>query len=307
MDRDYYYEIGGTDDVTQLRHRRNIDSVQRMALQVGVSSTTNNREPQPKRRRISAVQPSSSAAMLDLSEQVDQNHNRPQQNSPATDGVHNHPQQISQQVTAFSEQLPFDIGTLPDLTTDVVDEFPPKVENKPGLVPLEDVLDRLEGKMTIFERDQLDKKNIEMHEITVTKMKAVTRAVEEQFLENPQLIGSIPNVPDQKASAFLCWLNHHKNEIKEDAAIRGNMDLVLTLFTSLKTVLNEWDEFLDRWRLRRILLDDDFAAVWKAVKDDLQLSNDPIVPYDESKSDILPDARPSIQAVQQDSDKDELD
>ena len=314
VDRDYYFEIGGTEDVSQLKHRRNIDSVQRMAQQVrsAPSTTTNSRQPQPKRRRISAVQATRPQEILDLDEQdapVDDNHNRRNHNvRQPVDDVLNPQQQNSSQSVDLSGQFPFDIGNLPDLdlTNGNLEELPPKTEHKSGYVPLTDVLERLQGKMTIFERDLLDKKNIEMQEITMTKMKAVTQAVEKQFLESPQLIGSIPNVPDQKASAFLCWFNYHKNEIMEDGHVRGDVNLVLTLLASLKAENNEWCEFLDRWILRRILHDDEFGAVWKAVKNELQIPSDPVVHYDESKSDVLPGARPAIPQAAQ-SDKEEAD
>ena len=48
-------------------------------------------------------------------------------------------------------------------------------------------------------------------------------------------------------------------------------------------VLNEWEEFLDRCRIRRILNNDEFSIVWRAVKQDLGMQ-DPVV-EDDSKNE----------------------
>ena len=55
----------------------------------------------------------------------------------------------------------------------------------------------------------LDKKKIEMYEITKQKITALRNSIESHFINEPQLIGCIPGIEQQESIAFDCWLNKY--------------------------------------------------------------------------------------------------
>ena len=200
-----------------------------------------------------------------------------------------------------------DLSVMHDLTNDA-DGIPPKLEHKKkkkgdSQKPFRLVLNRLQDKLELFERIQLDKKKIETAEITATKIKAMSEAMEKQFLTKPQLIGAIPSVTNQEEIAFDCWMMHHHESIFKTKSIKADVDLFITQLVSLKAADAEWRQFLNRWKLLRILHKDDFTAIWKSVRKELNIpTDDPVIELAEF-SDEEPNDEDVVSAL---NDKDEL-
>lgn len=268
--QDYYHEIGGVDDMNIML--RNIDSIRQMSQ--NLSSNSKSSQPSRKRRRISV-----SAAVG-----VNNNHN-------AQVNAQNMGIQSGSIGTA-----PLNLGPMVQLSAQELAQIPPKLESEIPFLSLNHALMRLKDKLDVFEVEKLDKKKVEMHDITIVKMNAVAEAVEKQFLTQPQLIGSIPSVGNQESTAFFCWLDHHKDVILKDSFVKNQTDCFMTQLVSLKANTNEWHQFLDKWRLRRILYSDQFTVVWRGLKKDLNIPGDPVEdvssiqvddPEDEDDADLI--------------------
>ena len=104
---------------------------------------------------------------------------------------------------------------------------------------VDEALINLNDKLDAFEQETLDKKKIEMYEITKQKVLAMRNSIEAHFMNDPHLIGSLPGVENQCAIAFDCWLNKYKHVIKDNKMIKGNMELIidqLCVFRVFKTL-----------------------------------------------------------------------
>ena len=170
-----------------------------------------------------------------------------------------------------------DTGNVLDLTAFEAINIPPKLEKKDVHKPMRMVLDQLQDKLDVFERLQLDKKKVETAEITATKMEAMAKAMEDQFLTKPHLIGAIPSVHNQGDIAFSCWFSKHHDAILKTESIKADLDLFITQLVSLQAADVEWKEFLIRWKLLRIVHQDDFQAVWKSVQKEMNIPGSPVI------------------------------
>ena len=264
-DQDYYHELGGKDDLSQMIG--NVDSVSRMSQTASrrrprQSEPTINQPPR-KKRRVVAASSNSQSMDIDVDHRDNRNHNRR--------GIDNRVEHQSPVV----EQMINDGSRMPVLTTEELLLIPPKLEQKEDDNPKLEALWHLRGQMDQFEREKLEKKKIEMKEITKQKMEAVSRAVESQFLRLPHLIGCIPSMPNQDEVAFWVWLKHHKEEIMIDRYIANDHNLLQTHLISLKDETAVWTKFLVNWKLWRILKDDQFPLVWRAMKEELKMPTEP--------------------------------
>ena len=170
-----------------------------------------------------------------------------------------------------------DASNVLDLTSFEAINIPPKLEKKDVHKPMRMVLDQLQDKLDVFERLQLDKKKVETAEITATKMEAMAKAMEDQFLTKPHLIGAIPSVNNQEDIAWSCWISKHHETLLKTESIKGDLDLFIMQLVSLQAADVEWKEFLIRWKLLRILHQDDFQAVWKSVQKELNIPGSPVI------------------------------
>ena len=103
--------------------------------------------------------------------------------------------------------------------------------------------------------------------------------------------------------SFDCWMLHHHESIFETKSIKADVDLFITQLVSLKAADAEWRQFLTRWKLLRILHKDDFTAIWKSVKKELNIpTDDPVIELAEF-SDEEPHDEDAVCAL---NDKDEL-
>ena len=237
-DRQYYFEIGGLEDVSELiKLTYNIDSIEQMSN--NFQDYNNNR----KRRRVDIDQQSPS-----------HNHN------------HNHNINISHSVPISRPQLNETTNSSQIFNFESI----PKMEKNEKMT---EALCVVKDKMDIFEREQLDKKKIEMFEVTKQKALAMKQSVETTFMNEPHLIGCIPGIEDQEAVAFDCWLGRYKHIIQDDPAIKKDMELFIKQITLLRMDNVEWKDFLSKWKLRRIFHNDDFFKVWMKIKSDLNIKD----------------------------------
>ena len=233
--REYYYEIGGLEDVNELiKLTYNMDSIQK------VSNNFRNYNNQRKRRRVD-----------DDNDGQQTNHNN---SNNRNDNDENEVKQDVQIINATR------------INSNV--QLPPKLEADEKLT---EALSYLHGTMDVFEREQLDKKKIEMFEITKQKLLAINQNIDTQFMNHPHLIGCLPNVEKQESLAFDCWLNKYKHIILDDMAIKRDLDLFIGQIVTLKMDPLEWDTFLARWKMNRIFYKDNFQTIWNKIKTELNI------------------------------------
>ena len=266
-DKEYFYEIGGLDDINQLvKNTYNIGSVAKMSNIL--SGQKRNRE-QFETGNLNAS----------LTENLkDSNHNRHEVTTAVIQDAHVEHSQAN--VNQFN------------FPPEILASGEPKQENALSDPKLTAALLNLNEKLDVFEKEQLDKKKIEMFEITKQKLTAMKQMMLNQFLNEPHLIGCISGVEDQTCLSFDCWMNNYKHIITEDDSIRKDIDLFITQMAILRADKTEWHKFLTKWKLNRIFLNDDFHLVWSKVKTELNIQNNSIVVQHSN---------------QRNNDKDELD
>lgn len=246
-DQAYYKEIGGTDDVQQLYHRqRNIDSL------------SNFTQPPLKRQRNAPHQVQSNRnynqrmftpEIQILNEQnfrVDNNHNR---HVPAINQLH-----FSNKPTTQN---------CPPRTLNL------KTENVEKDLDL--AMDKLNDNLDIFEQEQLLKKKIEAYEITKEKVRALMIGIKTLLSTQPEMIGAIPGIgglDEQLILFFDFWLKQNKTIILEDVTSKSLLMSQLTLFRS---DAQEFNAFLQKWKLMRIFNDNSFLPVWNWMKEELNI------------------------------------
>ena len=234
-DKQYYFEIGGLEDVTELiKLTYNIDSVEQM------SNNFQNYNNKRKRRRVNMEN--------DDSENVNQDHNHNINQSVPI-------KQPQRNDTSNSAQI-FNFNQIP------------KQERNQNMT---NALYVVKDKMDIFEKEQLEKKKFEMFEITKQKALGIKQSVETIFMNEPHLIGCVPGIEDQDSVAFDCWLGKYKHIILDDPAIKLEMDAFINQMIILRMDKVDWNNFLSKWKMRRIFYRDDFSLIWGKVKNDLNI------------------------------------
>jgi len=250
-DREYYYEIGGLEDVQALKSKIydiNYDSVQQITN--NFANYNNSRRRKRKRTEIIEVNNNS--------------HNHNNRNDHINSNSNNaHPQII------INEPNINGISSIPpDWSNN--SQRRPKPESD---VKIDEALLNLSGKMNAYEQELLDKKKIEVYEITKQKWNALRNSMESHFINDPQIIGCIPGIENQQTIAFDCWMNKYKHIIKDDRDIRGNIDVLIDQICLLKSDMIEWTNFVTKWKLNRILHNDNFNIIWNKLKEELNIQS----------------------------------
>ena len=239
-DRQYYYEIGGMEDVNELiKLTYNIDSVEQMSN--NFETYNNNR----KRRRVE---------------------NDQQSPSRHHDNVHNHNVNISHSVPINRHHVNDTTNSAQAFNFEPI----PKMEKNEKMT---EALYVVKDKLDIFEKEQLDKKKIEIFEVTKQKVLAMKQSVEASFMNEPHLIGCIPGIEEQDALAFDCWLGKYRHIIQEEPIVKRDMETFIKKITILRMDNVEWKDFLAKWKMRRIFYDDDFLTIWTKIKSDLNIQD----------------------------------
>ena len=107
-------------------------------------------------------------------------------------------------------------------------------------------------------------------ELTKDKTKAFINVFQDEFTRKPKLLGIFPNstLEDQLTADFDIWLSSNKLQIKNSVM---NENILVQQLSILRTDHPEWMSFLHRWKLRRIIQDDDFIKVWSWVAAELNI------------------------------------
>ena len=129
--------------------------------------------------------------------------------------------------------------------------------------------------MDQHELELLKKKTIEVSQVTKQKVHAMTDSIKQMFLHKPSQIGVIPGLDDQVTLAFNLWLSHLKPAMLLDPAIAADYNGFARRLMSLQRNRDIWRNFVEQWRMARILFDDDFGRVFDVVKEGLRIQ--PIV------------------------------
>ena len=253
-DKEYYFEIGGLEDVQKLINNTydvNYDSVQRITN--NFENYNNNRSSSRRKRRRIEI------------------------NENANDNAHNKNHNLSNQSNNNFLQPQIIIN---DAQINEISSVPPALSNNhPQRQKIErdykvdEALINLSEKLDAFEQDVLDKKKIEIYEITKQRIVAIKNSMETYFINDPHLIGCIPAVENQESIAFDCWMNKYKHIIKDDKEIKGNFQLIIDQLCLLKSDMSDWTNFLTKWKLYRIFHQDNFRIVWHKIKKELNIQD----------------------------------
>ncbi len=99
-------------------------------------------------------------------------------------------------------------------------------------------------------------------------------SLESFFINDPHFIGCIPGIDDQQKLAFNCWLNKYKHIVVQDSSIKNKLELFIDQITILQGDVSEWNSFISRWILNRILYNDNFDIIWNKIKNDLNIEEE---------------------------------
>lgn len=101
----------------------------------------------------------------------------------------------------------------------------------------------------------------------------------------PEMIGSVPGIgalDDQMSVFFDYWVHQNKQAMLQEITSKS---LFMSQLMLLRTDVQEFNVFLCKWKLIRILNDDSFISVWDWMKDEL---NSPCV-QDKDEADLNED------------------
>ena len=212
----YYYEIGGTADVSALfKRQRNVDSI------------TSALSRPYKRRRLN------SSTTLDLTSNSSQSRDM---------------------------ALSADLNIPPDLP------HPPKLEDG----QYTEALRALEGKMTVYEQEQVEKKRAETRILFNEKCSVIVEKLRSTLTQCPEIIGMMPfcSTEQQMSSAFDYWISQNVDVIASEIRDAGTFMIQIG---SLRADHNAWTNFVHGWKLHRILDKDDFRKTWSWVVQELNV------------------------------------
>ena len=230
-DQQYYKEIGGIDDVEELRRRQaNIDSIDK-----GVERLV-------KRRRLNEPE-SNGNDLQSIDSNILRNHNISHQQHTSSVSVQNLPPRVPTPMPQLSR----------------VEE--PKMDQ---------ALQAMWSNFNDFEKEQMEKKKDTAQILTQEKTKAFLRVLSDQISSKPDLIGMIPGLSnkDQLTNAFHGWLSKHMSKILASGVNRRQMVRQITL---LKGDNVESMLFLQEWKVLRIVFQDEFRIVWTFVRRELAI------------------------------------
>ena len=257
-DQQYYKEIGGLDDVNELiKKTYNIDSVEKLVnprkrrrLMV---NTNNNNNINQNFLENKNDEPSIELLLPNLNRINNNNNNNLISHSTSN-------------ITNFNNNNNDDNNN---------NNIPPKTETMSIRdLKMTQALSNLNNKMDIFEQELLDKKKIEVYEITKQKISALKNSLETSIINEPHLIGFIPGIgsyESQLSIAFDCWLNKYKHTIINDESLKNKLELFIEQIMTLKSDPMEWNRFLSKWKINRILYEDKFQLIWHKIKAELNI------------------------------------
>lgn len=135
-----------------------------------------------------------------------------------------------------------------------------------------DALDQLKCDMDVHEKELLAKKKAETFAVTQQRMAGVQKSIEDQFICDPHLIGTIPGLKNQQRLAFNCWIQRFKNVVLGDELHGMSAAELAHKIMKLQRNADRFERFLADWVIVRIVHDDTFAIVWAMVKEHLDFA-----------------------------------
>lgn len=173
----------------------------------------------------------------------------------------------------------------------VSEQFPPQVpvatmKDESGM---NTALDQLNKDLGVFEQEQLEKKKLEAFQITQEKIKSFLAGIKELLDAKPEWIGCIPgagSLEDQLTVAFDFWLNSHILKIRQQIT---DWNIFAEQLIVLRQDHVEWNNFLNKWKIKRILYNDKFELIWSFITNELgiELTNSKNEADDDSDDDVV--------------------
>jgi len=231
-DQDYYHELGGVDDIDEMRRRQaNLDSL-----------------PKTQRKAFNTTQMELDGTDVAVHNNHNHNHN-----------VNNIESQVHIQPSHFMPNTGY-IQSIPPETKNVMPELS-EIITEPKI---DTTLEQLHQNYSDFEREQMDKKKDVANILTKEKTKAFLIEMADQMTTKPSLIGMMPglNLKHQLLIGFQSWISQNINKIME---FGYNKNLLTQKLAMIKGDNTETLLFLQHWKMRRIIFGDDFRTVWTFV------------------------------------------
>ena len=238
-DQEYYHEIGGVDDLEEMRRRQaNIDSIpkseQQSMIAAGMDVDQNTLNVQSA--MLQDVQDQTGPEMND-----NQNHNHNYNQNPQNVNIRN-----------ISSVPPRWESVIPQSSQITVE---PKIDA---------TLEQIHQNYSVFEKEKMDKQRDVANILTKEKTKAFLSMVSEQMSSKPEILGMMPglSMKQQLFVGFHAWVSHHRARIIELGYDKNILcqQLAFLKGDNLDTVL-----FLQHWKMQRILFADDFHLVWRFI------------------------------------------
>ena len=135
----------------------------------------------------------------------------------------------------------------------------PKEEEKSG--EYAPALRVLHGKQTLYEQEQLEKREVEIKTLFKAKCAVISDLYMELLQNKPECIGFIPfcGAGRQDEHSFDFWLADNMKRIKESVA---DVQVLIQQLSSLLRAEQEWKLFLQTWKWQRICQENKFERVW---------------------------------------------
>ena len=270
-DQDYYKEIGGLEDLEEMKRRQaNIDSIpkgeqQAFPIQANSSSSNNMIVDQTD---INVQQMLLDAAARNQRlENLSRNHNISNRNR------NNHG-------NIMVESIP------PPVNNRIINSMPPLSSQQTMEPKIDATLEEIHQNFNDFEREQLEKKRDTAQLLTQVKTKAFLNMVSEELSTKPQIIGMLPGLQlkHQLLCAFHGWISNNIDRILQIGYNKSNLCQKLSF---LKGDNEDTLIFLQQWKLQRIIHKDDFRIVWEFTARSLNIRK----PNDKEEDDFEQDAK----------------
>ena len=230
-DQQYYKEIGGLDDVNELiKKTYNIDSIEKLVnprkkRRLMVNTNNNNYNNQ----NIEESKNDEASIEL-LLPNLNNNTNSNNLIRHSARNINNNNNNNDNNNNNNSNNLNANYND---------NSIPPKTETMSIRdLKMTQALSNLNDKMDVFEQELLEKKKIEIYEITKQKVSALKNSLQTSIINEPHLIGFIPGIgsyESQLSIAFDCWLNEYKQTLVQDNSLKNKLDIFIEQIMTLKS------------------------------------------------------------------------
>ena len=250
-DQEYYHEIGGVDDIEEMRRRQaNIDSIpksEQQSLMVAGMDVDQN-EVNMQRVLLQDVQGQNDEYQNHNGDNYNQNHN------------HNHNIQPNQNINQPNTQN-FNVQSIPPRWESIIAQQSSQITMEPKI---DATLEQIHQNYSEFEKEQMDKKRDVANILTKEKTKAFLTMVTEQMSSKPEIIGMIPGLPlkQQLLVGFNAWISYNQARI---IGLGYNKSILCQQLAFLKGDTADTMLFLQHWKMQRIIFEDNFNLVWRFI------------------------------------------